>query len=78
MSKRRFKIEITGEAVIELDNTAVHACCSLEDIARDFGYKLVVDRLPSNLVDGLFYKGPVRVVGEPNWEVSAVADDIKA
>lgn len=81
MSKRRFRVEFTGEAVIELDDAVINVVddewravfydlFTTADIADHIAYNLVINRASLSRLDGWadMPDDLARIIEEPDWE----------
>lgn len=88
MSKRRFRIEFSGEAVIELDDAVIdivddewravlYNLHTVEDIAEHIGYNLVINNALLSMLDGWADQpdGNAIVIEWPDWDISLTKEE---
>ncbi len=85
MSKKRFRIEFTGEAVIELDDAVIDTVTdewrsvfynlrTVEDIAEHIGYNLVIRNRRLDQLDGWadISNELARIIELPEWKLFCI------
>jgi len=84
MGKRRFRVEFSGDAIIEIDDAVIDAVddewravfydlYTPEDIAEHIAYNLIVNHARLSMLDGWADKDDslARLVEEPDWDMYA-------
>ena len=88
MGKKRFRVEFTGEAVIELDDAIFDAVDdewrsvfydlnTIYDIAEHIGYNLVIRNCPLSRMDGWadMPDDLARIIEESDWETFSTIEE---
>ncbi len=88
MGKKRFRVEFTGEAVIELDDAVIDAVddnwratfCDLNtiyDVAEYIAYNLVINDRSLSHLDGWADMSDklARVIEDPDWETFSTVEE---
>jgi len=87
MGKKRFRVEFTGEAIIEIDDAVIgivddkwrsvfYDLDTIYDVAEHVAYNLIINRLSLSRMDGWADMPDelARIVEEPDWEAFATVE----